>query len=154
MDEYLREIIDEELDSIDGDAEVWDQLEHEQEEIDFDEHYGPSAEDPNGFSLSAQPDSNASMWVNYSPLELEALTMGAGIRYVGESVSENGVIRYDTPSYTLGDLMMSYALSNNLNVQLNVRNVTDKKYLTSCLFRGDCFPGVRRTVTASLTYSF
>ena len=112
------------------------------------------AEDPNGFSLSAQPDSNASLWVNYSPLELEALTVGAGIRYVGESVSENGVIRYDTPSYTLGDLMVSYELADNLNLQLNVRNVTDKKYLTSCLFRGDCFPGVRRTVNASLTYSF
>ena len=112
------------------------------------------AEDPNGFSLSAQPDSNASLWINYSPLELEALTVGAGIRYVGESVSENGVIRYDTPSYTLGDLMVSYELSDNLNLQLNVRNVTDKKYLTSCLFRGDCFPGVRRTVNASLTYSF
>ncbi|MEC9060673.1 MAG: TonB-dependent receptor, partial [Pseudomonadota bacterium] len=112
------------------------------------------AEDPNGFSLSAQPDSNASLWVNYSPLELEALTVGAGIRYVGESVSENGIIRYDTPSYTLGDLMVSYELSDNLNLQLNVRNVTDKKYLTSCLFRGDCFPGVRRTVNASLTYSF
>ena len=112
------------------------------------------AEDPNGFSLSAQPDSNASLWVNYSPLELEALTVGAGIRYVGESVSENGIIRYDTPSYTLGDLMVSYELADNLNLQLNVRNVTDKKYLTSCLFRGDCFPGVRRTVNASLTYSF
>lgn len=112
------------------------------------------AEDPNGFSLSAQPDSNASLWINYSPLDLEALTVGAGIRYVGESVSENGVIRYDTPSYTLGDLMVSYELSDNLDLQLNVRNVTDKKYLTSCLFRGDCFPGVRRTVNASLTYSF
>ena len=112
------------------------------------------AEDPNGFSLSAQPDSNASLWINYSPLELEALTVGAGIRYVGESVSENGIIRYDTPSYTLGDLMVSYELADNLNLQLNVRNVTDKKYLTSCLFRGDCFPGVRRTVNASLTYSF
>ncbi len=112
------------------------------------------AKDPNDFSLSAQPDSNASLWINYSPLELEALTVGAGVRYVGESVSENGVIRYDTPSYTLGDLMVSYELSDNLDLQLNVRNVTDKKYLTSCLFRGDCFPGVRRTVNASLTYSF
>ena len=112
------------------------------------------AKDPNDFSLSAQPDSNASLWINYSPLELEALTVGAGVRYVGESVSENGVIRYDTPSYTLGDLMVSYELSDNLDLQLNVRNVTDKKYLTSCLFRGDCFPGVRRIVNASLTYSF
>jgi len=112
------------------------------------------AEDPNGFALSAQPDSNASLWLNYSPVELDALIVGAGVRYVGETVSENGTIRYETPSYTLGDIMVAYDLSNNLNVQLNVRNVTDKKYLTSCLFRGDCFPGVRRTINASVTYSF
>ncbi|WP_394220556.1 TonB-dependent siderophore receptor [Alteromonas gracilis] len=112
------------------------------------------AEDPNGFALSAQPDSNASLWLNYSPVELDALIVGAGVRYVGETVSENGTIRYETPSYTLGDIMVAYDLSSNLNVQLNVRNVTDKKYLTSCLFRGDCFPGVRRTINASVTYSF
>ena len=80
--------------------------------------------------------------------------MGAGVRYVGESVSENGTIRYETPSYTLADLMLAYSVTDNLDLQLNVRNLTDKKYLTSCLYRGDCFPGVRRTINASLTYSF
>jgi iron complex outermembrane receptor protein len=112
------------------------------------------AEDPNGFALSAQPDSNASLWVNYAPEALSGLRMGAGVRYVGETVSENGLIRYETPSYTLGDLMLGYEVSNDLDLQLNIRNITDKEYLTSCLFRGDCFPGVRRTVNASLTYSF
>ena len=72
----------------------------------------------------------------------------------GESVSENASIRYVTPSYTLADLMLAYQFSDDIDVQLNVRNLTDKEYLTSCLTRGDCFPGVRRTINASVTYAF
>jgi iron complex outermembrane recepter protein len=112
------------------------------------------AEDPNGFELSAQPDSNASLWLNWEPEAFAGLRMGAGVRYVGQSVSENTALRYETDSYTLADLMLAYRLSEALDLQLNVRNITDKEYLTSCLTRGDCFPGVRRTVNASLTYSF
>jgi len=48
-EQYLREIVDDELDSIDGDAEVWDQLEQEEEEIVFDEHYGPAQPERNDF---------------------------------------------------------------------------------------------------------
>jgi len=112
------------------------------------------AEDPNGFALSAQPDSNASIWLHWAPEAIDGFRFGGGVRYVGESVSENGSIRYETPSYTLADVMLAYRLSAQLDLQLNVRNLTDKEYLTSCLFRGDCFPGVRRTVNASVTYSF
>lgn len=111
-------------------------------------------EDPNGYALSAQPENNASLWLNYAPEAFAGVSMGAGVRYVGESVSGNGTIRYETPSYTLADLMLAYSVTDNLDLQLNVRNLTDKKYLTSCLYRGDCFPGVRRTINASLTYSF
>ncbi|GGD51330.1 TonB-dependent siderophore receptor [Lacimicrobium alkaliphilum] len=112
------------------------------------------AEDPNGFALSAQPDSNASLWINWEPEAFAGFRMGAGIRHVGESLSENAAVRYETPGYTLGDLMLAYRLTEKLDLQLNVRNITDKEYLTSCLARGDCFPGVRRTLNASVTYEF
>ncbi len=112
------------------------------------------AEDPNGFALSAQPDSDASLWLTWTPETLDGFRVGAGVRYVGSTVSENGTIRYETPSYTLGDLMLGYEVSPQLDLQLNVRNLADKEYLTSCLFRGDCFPGVRRTVNVSLSYRF
>lgn len=112
------------------------------------------AEDPNGFELAAQPDSNASLWVHWQPEQLRGFRMGAGVRYVGESVSETAAVRYETESYTLGDLMLAYQATDALDLQLNVRNITDKEYLTACLARGDCFPGVRRTVNASLTYTF
>jgi iron complex outermembrane recepter protein len=37
---------------------------------------------------------------------------------------------------------------------LNAANITDKVYLASCLSRGDCFYGVRRTITGTVQYRF
>lgn len=113
------------------------------------------AKDPNGFELAGSPDSNGSVWVTWEPKsQWQGFRVGLGIRYVGQSVSETATLRYETPDYTLGDLMIGYQLSDSLDLALNVRNLTDKEYLTSCLTRGDCFPGVRRSINASVTYSF
>ena len=37
---------------------------------------------------------------------------------------------------------------------LNVRNAADKAYLTTCLARGDCFVGERRSVVGRVVYRF
>ncbi len=112
------------------------------------------AEDPNGFELAGQPDGNASLWATWRPEgDLSGFKTGGGIRYVGESVSENENLRYVTPDYTLADLMIGYEW-DQWDFQINARNIADEKYLTSCLTRGDCFPGMRRTVVASLGYKF
>ena len=112
------------------------------------------AEDPNGFELAGQPDSNGSLWVTWQPEMLDDWRMGAGVRYVGQSVSENAALRYETPDYTLADLMVETIISDRFTARLNVRNLTDKTYVTSCLTRGDCFPGLERNINASLTYQF
>lgn len=112
------------------------------------------ARDPNGFALAASPDGQASAWVSWEPAALQGFHAGGGLRWVGESVSENSSLRYETPDYFLGDLMVGYAMGNGLDLALNVRNVTDEQYLTSCLTRGDCFPGMRRQLSASFTYAF
>jgi iron complex outermembrane receptor protein len=112
------------------------------------------AEDPNGFRLSAIPENQASLWATWRPEGAwEGFKAGAGIRYVGESVSENAALRYTTPDYTLGDLMVGYEWEN-WDLAVNARNITDEAYLTGCLTRGDCFPGLRRTVIANLKYKF
>ena len=112
------------------------------------------AEDPNGYQLSAQPDANASLWATWRPDgNWSGFKLGGGVRYVGDSVSETASVRYDTPSYTLGDLMIGYEW-DRWDFQINARNITDEEYLTSCLTRGDCFPGLRRTVVARLSYEF
>ncbi|MFT2091972.1 TonB-dependent siderophore receptor [Paraglaciecola sp. 2405UD69-4] len=113
------------------------------------------AKDPDGFHLAATPDSNGAVWVTWQPAKLlPNFNIGAGVRYVGESVAETSTVNYTTPSYTLGDIMLGYQVSDNLDLALNIRNVTDKQYLTACLTRGDCFPGLRRSVNGSLTYRF
>ncbi|MBO9489144.1 TonB-dependent siderophore receptor [Endozoicomonas sp. G2_1] len=122
-------------------------------------------EDQDGLQLSAIPDTSASAWVVWQPEELlPGFRVGTGVRHVGESVSaiNNGIatalrlspFEYVTPDYTLVDLLIGYSFNENFDIALNVRNLADKDYQTGCLFRGDCFPGVRRTVNASITYSF
>jgi iron complex outermembrane receptor protein len=111
------------------------------------------ARDQNNYEFAAEPDSNASIWVTWNP-STTPFRAGGGIRYVGESVSEDATVRYVTPDYTLADLMFGYQLNDNWDLALNFRNLTDEKYLTSCLTRGDCFPGMRRTAVATMTYDF
>lgn len=112
------------------------------------------AEDPNGYQLSAIPEEQASLWATWRPPERwNGFKAGAGIRYVGSTVSETATLRYETPSYTLGDLMVGYEW-DQWDFTVNARNVTDEEYLTGCLTRGDCFPGLRRTVIVSLRYKF
>ncbi|MBF7073596.1 TonB-dependent siderophore receptor [Glaciecola sp. MH2013] len=114
-----------------------------------------NAEDPNGFALAGIPDKNASAWLSWEPSDFMPNTrFGFGIRHVGMSVSEQSDLRYETPSFTLGDLMMGYTLSENWELSFNIRNISDKKYLTSCLTRGDCFPGLRRSINATIAYNF
>lgn len=112
------------------------------------------AEDPDGFKLPGQPNGTASAWATWRPDgALNGFRIGGGIRYVGESVAEDGTVRYVTPDYTLGDLMIGYEW-DRWDFQINARNIADEEYLTSCLTRGDCFPGLRRTVVARLAYEF
>jgi iron complex outermembrane receptor protein len=79
------------------------------------------------------------------------LSAGGGIRYNGHSFGGDDVLR--TPAYTLYDLMFAYD-PGNWRLSINVANLTDKTYLASCLARGDCFFGIRRTITGTIQYRF
>ena len=128
--------------------------------LQFDEIYVQAAastidaENPNGFKLAAIPESQASVWTTWRPDGAwDGFKAGIGLRYVGETISENATLRFVTPDYTLGDLMVGYEW-DQWDFAINARNVTDEQYLTGCLTRGDCFPGLRRTVIANLKYKF
>jgi iron complex outermembrane receptor protein len=43
---------------------------------------------------------------------------------------------------------------DNIDINFNIKNLSDKTVVTSCLYRGDCFYGQRRTVTANIKYKF
>ncbi|MEM1411897.1 MAG: TonB-dependent siderophore receptor [Pseudomonadota bacterium] len=110
-------------------------------------------ESANGFRLASVPEQSASAWALWRPSgTLDGFRLGGGVRYVGENYGGFDIIR--TPSYTLGDLLIGYSW-RDLDFALNVRNVTDEEYLSTCLAqRNDCFPGDRRTVVGRVAYRF
>jgi iron complex outermembrane receptor protein len=113
--------------------------------------------------LSAMPDHMISAWATYRPKNfLPGLKLGLGGRYIGKTsdgsvdVIINNVQQHTaltTDSYTIFDLLIGYEFEQ-FDLSINVDNITDKTVVTSCLARGDCFYGQRRTVTASVKYRF
>ena len=106
-----------------------------------------------GKRLASVPENMASVWSQhrFSIGDISGFSVGAGVRYVG--TSWDGADRLKTPSTTLVDAMLGYRYQN-WNLTLNATNLEDKTYYTTCLARGDCFIGNRRTLVGTLAYNF
>ncbi|WP_083754756.1 TonB-dependent siderophore receptor [Bradyrhizobium murdochi] len=106
-----------------------------------------------GKRVETVPDHQASLWAKYrlTTLGLPGLTIGGGVRYIGESW--DGTDTLSTPDYTLFDAMIRYE-TGPWRFQVNANNLADKRHVTTCLARGDCFFGIGRTVLGSATYRF
>ncbi|MEI7188028.1 TonB-dependent siderophore receptor [Dickeya dianthicola] len=110
---------------------------------------------------SAIPRHSASTWGSYSFQNgpLKGVTLGTGVRYVGSSYGDNAE-GFNVPAYTLYDAMARYELGSlasqlkGTTVQLNVNNLTDKRYVASCGGDTACFYGSGRTVVATVGYSW
>lgn len=101
------------------------------------------------------PKSQASLWVNYavSAGAMEGLSIGTGVRYVDDSFGDNAnTIRVD--GRTVIDLGLGYNLNDSTKFALNVTNLTDKEYSTTCASAISCYEGDRRQVTAKLALRF
>jgi len=90
---------------------------------------------------------------------LEGVTAGLGVRYVGSSWGD-AANTLRVPDATLVDLMARYDLGrlapalNGASVQLNLSNLFDEKYVSSCLSYGFCYYGYRRTALVTLRHQF
>jgi iron complex outermembrane receptor protein len=106
-----------------------------------------------GRRIETVPLYQASLWAKqrFSLWGVHGFSAGAGVRYVGESW--DGADNFKTPSHTLFDAMLSYE-NERWRFQLNGTNLADKIHVTTCLARGDCFYGSRRTILSSATYKF
>jgi iron complex outermembrane receptor protein len=116
-------------------------------------------EDPNGFRLSSIPKHQASLFGIYRVASgaFGGFRVGGGVRYVGNSESSGRAaatgdwITYVTPSATVADATIGYRFGS-WDLSVNARNLFNKDYFTTCLARGDCYPGERRTIIATLAY--
>jgi iron complex outermembrane recepter protein len=106
-----------------------------------------------GKRLAPSPAHVASLWAtrSFHIGDSRNLTAGSGVRFTGGSWDGSDILK--TPSYTLYDAMFSYEF-RTWRLALNVANLTDKVHVTACLARGDCFYGLRRAITATVSYRF
>ncbi|WP_299491439.1 TonB-dependent siderophore receptor [uncultured Shewanella sp.] len=155
---------------------AWEQVDIYASYALTDSEVKQGTDDEVGRPLESTPDSQAAIWATYRPAQIEGFKMGAGVRYVGHtdfllqtrdtdamvenylatedaSLIFNEGVAYQTDSYTLFDFMIGYQY-DDYSIALNVKNVTDKEVITTCMSRGDCFYGQGRTVIATLTYDF
>ncbi|MEX0605532.1 MAG: TonB-dependent siderophore receptor [Marinobacter sp.] len=106
-----------------------------------------------GKRFASVPEHLASLWSQHrvSIAGIPGFRVGAGVRYVGASY--DGTDELKTPAVTLYDAMVGYSVGQ-WDFNLNVNNLEDETYYTTCLARGDCFVGTKRTVVGSVNYSF
>lgn len=106
--------------------------------------------------LSYNPTEAFTGWTTYClPFGLE---IGGGVRYNGKMKrGRDGAV--GTPeyveSYWVADAMASYPVSDNIDVQLNVYNITDENYVAAINKSGYRYtPGTPRTAILGLNVTF
>ncbi len=105
------------------------------------------------------PKHMASLWGTYAfrDATFKGLTLGGGVRYIGESWGNNGNT-FEVPDVTLFDAMAKYDFVavnpawDGVELQVNIKNIADEKYVASCANAYACFYGEGRLVTGTLSY--
>lgn len=99
------------------------------------------------------PEHEASLWANYEPGgQLDGLSLGAGVRYVGASFGDTTNLR-ETPAHTQFDAAIRYR-RGALEGSINATNLFDNEYYSICYSGGSCARGDAREVLATLSVSF
>jgi catecholate siderophore receptor len=111
-----------------------------------------------GGVLTFSPVNTFTSWLTYKlPL---GITVGGGMRYVDTAARSSNVAAptsnlLQAPAYWVGDAMASYDISKNWQVQLNVYNLFDKKYMQSLNNGGSRYtPGAPRNGLISVNAKF
>lgn len=98
--------------------------------------------------------------LTYSPPSLPQLKLGTSIQYQGDFYFEPGgltpagdPIRLEQGDYVLADLMARYELTPNVAVGVNVRNVTNHRYLSALTF-DQSYYGPPRTVLGTVSFRY
>lgn len=124
-----------------------------------DIRYMKSSAQEQGNRAVYAPRNQASAWLSYDVKDgvLNGLTVGSGVRYVN-GITSDRQNTHTLPSYSLVDLAVGYDLSHvglkGLSAQVNVNNLTDKRYVAACNSLSYCYFGAERSIVGSLSYRF
>lgn len=115
-----------------------------------------------GNRLNFVPEHQASLWLDYTVQSSDAwggLSIGGGARYMGQTYGDTAN-KLDIPSFTLFDAAIRYDFEKadpqlkGLQASVNVSNLFDKKYVSSCIAATGCYWGEGRTVYGTLKKSW
>lgn len=104
-----------------------------------------------GNHMPSTPRNNFTFWSTYDLMP--ELTVGAGATFV-DSQFGNVANSVEIPSYWRYDAMATYRLSKNIDLQLNVQNLTDKRYFDQILQNHYAHVAAGRTALLSTSFHF
>jgi catecholate siderophore receptor len=104
-----------------------------------------------GNHMPSTPRNNFNLWSTYELIP--KLTIGAGATFV-DSRFGNEANSIEVPSYWRYDAMASYALTKNVDLQLNVQNLTDKRYFDQVFQTHYAHVAAGRTALMSASFHF
>ena len=111
-----------------------------------------------GDPLANTPEHTFSLFTTYKATS--ALSVGGGANYVSDSFGGNqggaggGTNRVYAPAYWRFDVFAAYQLRENLDLQLNVQNITDEAYIvrTNGVHHADFGPGRQAILTLNVRF--
>jgi catecholate siderophore receptor len=117
------------------------------------------SENQDGNDLTFNPDWTANLWTTYRfPI---GVTIGAGARYAAATAARidaaTGTETATLPESLIFDAMVSYELTKNVTLRLNVNNLTDEFYARTVNTAADsrrAYLGESRTYTLSADWKF
>ena len=100
---------------------------------------------------------SVTLWSSYKVLP--KLTLGAGAEYrdkvyTNTNTTATMVNEKYLPSYTIFNAMAKYDVNRNVNLQLNVNNLTDERYFTSAHPSHYAFEGNGRNAVLALNFKY
>jgi len=105
----------------------------------------------NGNDVPSTPENSFSLWTTYRLTQ--DLTIGGGANYV-DSRFGDVINSIEVPSYWRYDAMASYRVSKNLDLQLNVQNLTDERYFDQVYSSHMAHVAPGRTALLSTNFHF
>ncbi len=109
-----------------------------------------------GLPSDWSPELSATLWTSYKVNN--AITIGGGARYMGKHNNAKNRTSDAIPGiedYVVVDAMASYKLNKNVDLQLNVYNLLDEKYIASLNNNRTRYtPGAPRTANLTANFTF
>lgn len=94
---------------------------------------------------------SATLWSTYRVMP--QLTLGAGVEYRDQVFVNTTAPKY-LPTYTIYNAMAKYDVNKNVNLQLNINNISNKRYFTSAHAAHYAFEGNGRNAVLAINFKY